>query len=83
MVDELLEQEIQLLDNYITNHYLQPRMSRLTGGVYKYKSWLENTNRGYRNLLYSNALSSFLEEREEMNNNNIKRDEHFKNKRTK
>lgn len=71
MVDGLLEQEIQLLDNYVTNHYLQPRMSRLTGGVYKYKSWQENTNRGYRNLLYSNALSSFLEEREEINNNNI------------
>lgn len=81
LMDTLLEQEIQLLDNRIENYHLQPGISKLTGGVYKYKSWQLNTNRGYRNQLYRNALTSFLEECEEKNNN--KRDEHFKNKRTK
>lgn len=62
MLDQALEQEIQLLNNRIDHQHLQPRINKLTGGAYRYQPWRENCNRSYRNLLYKEALASFLEE---------------------
>lgn len=41
MVDEQLEGQIQLLDNYICNHHLEPKISKLTGGAYHYWKWAD------------------------------------------
>lgn len=60
MIDEQLEQEIQLLDNQIKNHYLRPVMNKLTGrrNRYRWYSWEKPADRNpMRNL----TLSGFLE----------------------
>lgn len=64
MLDQVLEQEIQLLENHIDNHHLQPMMDKLTGGTYRYQKWRKINNRSYRNRLYKDALASYLEESE-------------------
>jgi len=39
MLDEQLERDIQLLDNYIRNHNLEAKISKLIGGAYHYWKW--------------------------------------------
>lgn len=41
MLDEQLAQDIRLLDNYITNHNIEARIYKLTGGAYKYWKWAD------------------------------------------
>jgi len=41
MVDEELEGQIQLLDNYIRNHHLEPKIAKLKGGAYLYWKWAD------------------------------------------
>lgn len=59
MVDGLLEQEIQLLDNYITNHDLKRRMNKLTGRGYNSYGWGEEVKPRYR-IPKRNRISSAL-----------------------
>ncbi|RQO67774.1 hypothetical protein DBR43_25005 [Pedobacter sp. KBW06] len=62
MVDGLLEQEIQLLDNYITNHYLKRRMNKLTGRGYCPYGWGEEVKPRYRFQMQNRTLPALLEE---------------------
>lgn len=62
MVDSLLEQEIQLLDNYITNHYLKRRMNKITGRGYSIYGWGQEVKPRYRIPKRNRTLSAFLEQ---------------------
>ena len=62
MVDGLLEQEIQLLKNYIKNHDLQPRMDKLTDCGYCPYGWGEEVKPRYRFPTQHRTLSALLEE---------------------
>lgn len=62
MVDGLLEQEIQLLDNYITNHYLRRRMNKITGRGYSLYGWGQEVKPRYRIPKRNRTLSFLMEE---------------------
>ncbi len=52
MIDEELEQEIKRLDNYIDNHYLEPKISRLIHGWYQWGNYLPDQKK------YTNELKN-------------------------
>jgi hypothetical protein len=61
MVDELLEQQIQEVRNYIDSHHLRPRMQKATGG----KNWNSRSDfpekLKYKNILKNKPLYRILE----------------------
>ena len=81
-LDERLESDIKLLDNFITNHNLNAHIYKITGDAYGHRKWADFGKTRYMNLEKEAQLEvkrAIEIKREE----NIKRNEHFKNKRTK
>lgn len=60
-VDELLEQEVQQIDNYITRHHLEPRLNKLVWGRCRWHGW--NTAREKKkNPIHNKPLHCILAE---------------------
>ena len=61
MVDEVLEQEIQQLDNYIERHHLNHKMNKLVdGSCYSYWSH-RNNNLKYRTALFKQPVHRIID----------------------
>ncbi|PSK94352.1 hypothetical protein [Taibaiella chishuiensis] len=61
MVDEVLEQEIQQLDNYIESHHLNPKMNKLVDGSC-YTSWRHRDyNLKYRLELFKQPVHRIMD----------------------